>query len=59
MQFFETLHVEVGDTIGITIVMPGMIESEITKGKFVSDDGELSVKPPDQRDVSVVSFMKP
>jgi len=59
VQFFETLHVEVGDTIGITRVMPGMIESEITKGKFVSDDGELSVKPPDQRDVSVVSFMKP
>jgi hypothetical protein len=51
--------VEVGDTIGITIVIWGMIESEITKGKFVSDDGELSVKPPHQRDVSVVSFMKP
>jgi hypothetical protein len=48
-----------GDTIGITVMMPGMFESEITKGKFVSDDGELSVKPPDQRDVSVVSFMKP
>ncbi len=50
---------EVEDTIGITIAMSGMIESEITKGKFVSDDGELSVKPPDQRDVSVVLFMKP
>ncbi|CAM6049183.1 unnamed protein product, partial [Sphagnum compactum] len=50
LQFFETLRVEVGDTIGITIVMPGMIESDITKGKFVSDEGELSVKPPDQRD---------
>jgi short-subunit dehydrogenase len=59
LQFFETLHVEVGDTIGITIVIPGMIESEIAKGKFLSDDGELSVKPPDQRDVSVLSFMKP
>jgi hypothetical protein len=47
------------NTIGITIVMPGMIETEITKGKFVSDDGELSVKPPDQHNVSVVSFMKP
>jgi short-subunit dehydrogenase len=50
LQFFETLRLEMGDTIGITIMMPGMFESEITKGKFVSDDGELSVKPPDQRD---------
>jgi hypothetical protein len=59
VQFFETLRVEVGDTIGITIVIPGVIESEMTKGKFLSDDGELSVKPPDQRDVSDGSFMIP
>jgi short-subunit dehydrogenase len=43
LAFFDTLRVEVGDAIGITIVMPGWVESEITKGKIVSEEGDLSV----------------
>ncbi|XP_024356964.1 11-beta-hydroxysteroid dehydrogenase isoform X1 [Physcomitrium patens] len=41
LAFFDTLRVEVGDVIGITIVMPGWIESEITKGKFIHEDGDI------------------
>jgi NAD(P)-dependent dehydrogenase (short-subunit alcohol dehydrogenase family) len=52
LQFYETLRVEVGETIGITIVMPGWIESEMTRGKFVGAEGELTEKPVHQRDVS-------
>jgi short-subunit dehydrogenase len=52
LQFYETLRVEVGEMIGITIVMPGWIESEMTRGKFVGAEGELTEKPVHQRDVS-------
>ncbi|CAK9265012.1 unnamed protein product [Sphagnum jensenii] len=53
LQFYETLRVEVGETIGITIVMPGWIESEMTRGKFVGAEGELTEKPVHQRDAHV------
>jgi len=41
LAFFDTLRVEVGDAIGITVVMPGWVESEISKGKFVHEDGDV------------------
>jgi short-subunit dehydrogenase len=41
LAFFDTLRVEVADTIGITVVMPGWVQSEITEGKFVHQDGEV------------------
>ncbi|XP_030971182.1 11-beta-hydroxysteroid dehydrogenase-like 2 isoform X1 [Quercus lobata] len=34
ISFFETLRTEFGQDIGITIVSPGKIESEITQGEF-------------------------
>lgn len=43
LAFYDTLRVELGSAVGITIVMPGWIESEMTKGKLLSDDGELTV----------------
>ncbi|KAJ8557243.1 hypothetical protein K7X08_002868 [Anisodus acutangulus] len=51
ISFFETLRVELGTQFGITIVTPGLIESELTKGKFLTIEGKLKV---DQviRDVS-------
>ncbi|KAK1376095.1 11-beta-hydroxysteroid dehydrogenase 1B [Heracleum sosnowskyi] len=36
ISFFETLRVEVGSEIGITIVTPGLVDSEITDSEFMS-----------------------
>ncbi|KAK3043224.1 hypothetical protein RJ639_002467 [Escallonia herrerae] len=43
ISFYETLRVELGSDIGITIVTPGLIESEMTKGKFLDKEGRLVV----------------
>lgn len=51
MIFFETLRFELGRDIGITIVTPGLIESELTKGKFLSKEGNM-VFDQQMRDVS-------
>jgi len=51
-QFFETLRVEFGPDIGITLVTPGFIESELTQGKFLNKGGRLVVDQ-DMRDVQV------
>ncbi|KAL8113954.1 hypothetical protein AgCh_021019 [Apium graveolens] len=36
ISFFETLRIEVGSEIGISIVTPGMIGSELTNDEFLS-----------------------
>lgn len=41
ISFFETLRVELGSEVGITIVTPGLIESEITRGKFLNKEGRM------------------
>ncbi|KAL8456730.1 hypothetical protein ACS0TY_033984 [Phlomoides rotata] len=51
-QFFETMRVEFGPDIGITLVTPGFIESELTQGKFSNKAGRLEVDQ-DMRDVQV------
>lgn len=52
VSLYETLRVEVGSDIGITIVTPGYIESELTKGKFLlPPEGKMGVDQ-DMRDVS-------
>jgi len=43
INFFETLRTELGSEIGITIVTPGWIESEMSKGKYLKDQGEMEV----------------
>lgn len=56
--FFETLRVELGGDIGITIVTPGLIESELTKGKFLSKEGKMVIDQ-EMRDVSYfISFLE-
>lgn len=35
-SFYETLRAEVGSDIGITIVTPGVVESEMSQGDFLS-----------------------
>ncbi|KAJ4752126.1 11-beta-hydroxysteroid dehydrogenase-like protein [Rhynchospora pubera] len=43
INFFETLRIELGDVIGITIATPGWVESELTKGKVMSKYGDIEV----------------
>ncbi|KAL3621572.1 hypothetical protein CASFOL_036484 [Castilleja foliolosa] len=50
VSFFETLRIEFAPDIGITIVTPGLIESEMTKGKFLNKKGKIVVDQ-DIRDV--------
>ncbi|XP_058226435.1 11-beta-hydroxysteroid dehydrogenase A-like isoform X2 [Rhododendron vialii] len=52
ISFFETLRVELGSDIEITIVNPGLIESEMTKGKFLNKDGRMVVDQ-EMRDVEL------
>ncbi|KAK9684312.1 hypothetical protein RND81_10G201400 [Saponaria officinalis] len=42
---YETLRVEVGSDIHITLVTPGFFESEMTKGKHLSHEGLMDVDP--------------
>ncbi|XP_027343771.1 11-beta-hydroxysteroid dehydrogenase 1B-like [Abrus precatorius] len=52
VSMYETLRVEVGSQVGITIVTPGYVESEMTKGKFLLKEGKMDVDQ-DLRDVEV------
>lgn len=52
IAFYETLRTEFGSEIGVTIVAPGLIDSELTWGKFMTKNGELKVDK-DLRDVSI------
>ncbi|TKY45607.1 11-beta-hydroxysteroid dehydrogenase 1B [Spatholobus suberectus] len=52
VSMFETLRVEVGSDVGITIVTPRYKESEMTKGKFLIAEGKIDVDQ-DLRDVEV------
>ncbi|KAD4889111.1 hypothetical protein R6Q59_034005 [Mikania micrantha] len=51
-QFYETMRVEFGSDVKITIVTPGFIESELTQGKFLSHQGKMVVDY-DARDMQV------
>ncbi|KDP22588.1 hypothetical protein JCGZ_26419 [Jatropha curcas] len=42
ISFYETMRIECGSHIGITIVIPGLIESEITTPDFLSEFGAES-----------------
>lgn len=50
VSFFETLRTELGSDVTVIIVTPGLIESEMTQGKFLSKDGTI-ILDPDLRDV--------
>lgn len=43
LMFFDTLRVEFGSDVKITIVTPGFIESELTQGKFLGPEGKMKV----------------
>nr|POE64461.1 11-beta-hydroxysteroid dehydrogenase-like 3 [Quercus suber] len=44
ISFFETLRTEIGSNIGITIVTPGLIGSEMTRGPLIQE-GNISWEP--------------
>ncbi|XVF49577.1 hypothetical protein PTKIN_Ptkin04bG0023600 [Pterospermum kingtungense] len=52
ISFYETLKIEFGIQIGITIVTPGLIDTEMTGGKVLSKEGKLEVDQ-EIRDVQV------
>ncbi|KAL6652780.1 hypothetical protein ACP70R_011705 [Stipagrostis hirtigluma subsp. patula] len=49
LNFYDTLRMELGGDVHITEVVPGVIESEITKGKILTKEGEMKVDQ-DERD---------
>ncbi|CAL4899513.1 unnamed protein product [Urochloa decumbens] len=55
INFFETLRTELGSEIGITIVTPGWIESEMSKGKYLKEHGEMEVDQ-EMRDAQIGLF---
>ena len=56
INFFETLRTKLGSEIGITIVTPGWIESEMSKGKFLKEHGETDVDQ-EMRDVTTLLLL--
>ncbi|KAM7483472.1 hypothetical protein LguiB_008055 [Lonicera macranthoides] len=57
ISFYKTLRIELGSDIGITIVPPGLIESDMTQGKFLTKESrlELNQEMRDARPPSPVS----
>lgn len=50
IRFYETLRSELGKQVQITILIPGYVESELTKGKALQKEGEVRVNE-EARDV--------
>lgn len=55
ISLYETLRTEFGRDVGITIVTPVLIESEMSQGKILSKDGKM-VFDQQIRDVSYIYF---
>lgn len=56
VALFETLRIEFGHDIHITLVTPGFVESEFNQGKYLEKDGKLTFDP-EMRDVSSKSHV--
>ncbi|KAG7533731.1 NAD(P)-binding domain superfamily [Arabidopsis thaliana x Arabidopsis arenosa] len=52
IAFYETLRTEFGSDIGVTIVAPGIVDSEMSRGKFMTKDGKFIVDK-ELRDVQI------
>ncbi|KAK9090076.1 hypothetical protein Sjap_023253 [Stephania japonica] len=55
INFFEALKMELSPDIGVTVVTPGFIESEMTTGKFLTREGKLEVDQ-ELRDLQISAF---
>ncbi|XP_010250645.1 PREDICTED: 11-beta-hydroxysteroid dehydrogenase 1B-like [Nelumbo nucifera] len=56
IKFHETYRIEYGADIRSVIVVPGLIESEMTKGRFLSNEGVLMEVDEESREVEVGVF---
>ncbi|XP_042484414.1 11-beta-hydroxysteroid dehydrogenase A-like isoform X2 [Macadamia integrifolia] len=45
IQFYDNLRVELAPNVSITIVSPGFVDSELTRGKLLTKRGEVEVDP--------------
>ncbi|PWA58393.1 hydroxysteroid dehydrogenase 6 [Artemisia annua] len=52
VSFYESLRMELGSEVGITIVTPGLTESEMSQGKIMDKDGEMVIDQ-DMRDAEM------
>lgn len=52
ISFYESLRIEFGSDIGITIVTPGLTESEMSQGRIMNKDGKMVVDQ-DTRDAEM------
>ncbi|KAF2560623.1 hypothetical protein F2Q70_00015268 [Brassica cretica] len=52
IAFYETLRIEFGSKVGVTIVAPGVVDSEMTQGKFMTKNGQFIVDK-ELRDVHI------
>ncbi|KAF6158015.1 hypothetical protein GIB67_008144 [Kingdonia uniflora] len=43
LNFYETLRVELGSEVGITLLSPGLVASEMSEGKLLSKEGAMEV----------------
>ncbi|KAK3154185.1 hypothetical protein QOZ80_2BG0187330 [Eleusine coracana subsp. coracana] len=55
LKFYETLRSELGSEVGVTILTPRFVESEITKGKVIQKGGEVAVDE-EARDAQIGVF---
>jgi short-subunit dehydrogenase len=51
IRFYETLRAELGSQVRVTILMPGYVVSNLTKGKGLQKDGHVGIDV-EARDVS-------
>ncbi|KAM7480174.1 hypothetical protein LguiA_028387 [Lonicera macranthoides] len=49
ISFYKTLRIELGSDIGITIVPPGLIESDMTQGKILNQGKPARTQSRDER----------
>ncbi|KAM0935950.1 putative 11-beta-hydroxysteroid dehydrogenase [Dioscorea sansibarensis] len=55
IRFYETIRSELGSKVRVTIVCPGYVASELTKGKVLKQGGEVGIDE-QVRDVQVGPF---
>ncbi|KAL5717370.1 11beta-hydroxysteroid dehydrogenase [Ranunculus cassubicifolius] len=58
INFYDTLRVELGSSVKITIASPGFTESEMTQGKHLNMDGTVEVDKGKQDDLIGIMPMR-
>ena len=56
--FFEALRIELAPSVTITIATLGIIDSEMSRGKILSRDGELILSPENSKVFNFIILTK-